>query len=243
MMIPFVIAALYTIKQPRKLHIGIFGLLLLLFVCLMLTISRGGWFSFISSLLFMSIWLKALGAVIIILVISIIFTREMYYDYLKERLNSFFSFLDGSSIDRNRIWEAAWKMFLARPLLGLGLGTFMFNFPFFISAGYKYTTPYAHNCYLQMAAETGVFGLLSFMTLVAVFLTFGIDALNTSRRDFSWYILLASLAAAIGYLVQMTVDTIFYSLDLGILFWLVLGIGISAMRLCEHSTPAQKTSS
>ena len=39
-----------------------------------------------------------------------------------------------------------------------------------------------------------------------------------------------SLAGILGYCAQMGVDTILYSLDLGMLFWLVLGMGVAAMR-------------
>jgi len=47
---------------------------------------------------------------------------------------------------------------------------------------------------------------------------------------------LGSLAALLGYSVQMAVDTIFYSLDLGILFWILLGLGTAAMNNIKLET-------
>ena len=54
-----------------------------------------------------------------------------------------------------------------------------------------------------------------------------------AQRVFSWYVLLGSLTAILSYSLQMGVDTFFYSVDLGILFWLILGIGIAAAKNLE----------
>ena len=51
--------------------------------------------------------------------------------------------------------------------------------------------------------------------------------------SFSWYVLLAILASVLGDSVQMGLDTNFYSLDLGMLFWLLLGAGVAAMKLAS----------
>jgi O-antigen ligase len=82
-----------------------------------------------------------------------------------------------------------------------------------------------------MASEIGIIGLSSFLFILIVFFYHGIKALNNSeQKTFFWYVLLAVLASILGYCVQMGVDTNFYSLDLGILFWLMLGMGDAAVR-------------
>ena len=124
-------------------------------------------------------------------------------------------------------------MFLSKPWLGVGLGAFMFNFKKFVIENYPYGTVYAHNCYLQMASEIGIIGLLTFLSILLSFFYHGIKILNTHDKNYFWYILLASEAAIVGYCVQMGVDTILYSLDLGMLFWLVMGIGVAAMKCLE----------
>ena len=131
------------------------------------------------------------------------------------------------------MWQTASKMFLSKPWIGVGLGTFMFNFKDFVVEGFNNGIPYityAHNCYLQIASETGIVGLISFMYILVLFFYNGIKLLNSRERSYSWHILLASLAAILGYSIHMGVDTIFYSLDLGLLFWLVLGIGMAALK-------------
>ncbi|MFA5410283.1 MAG: O-antigen ligase family protein [Candidatus Omnitrophota bacterium] len=231
---PFTVVCFFDKFNFRKLFRFLFlGLFILLFTCLMLTVSRGAWFGFIASLLFVSIWIKAMGLFFLVLGIFIIATHQFYAPLLKDRLANFFVFSDNSSVDRNMIWEIAGRMFMRRPLIGLGLGTFMFNFSKFAAGGYPYSIPYAHNCYLQIAAEIGIFGLVSFLSILILFFSYGIDLIVTRQKTFFWYVLLASLAAILAYSIQMTVDTSLYSLDLGALFWFTLGLGVAAMKGIE----------
>jgi hypothetical protein len=68
----------------------------------------------------------------------------------------------------------------------------------------------------------------------------GIKIIRNREKTFSWYILLASLASVLGYSVQMGVETIFYSLDLGMLFWILLGLGAAAMNNIKLETVTPK---
>ncbi|MDD2690031.1 MAG: O-antigen ligase family protein [Candidatus Omnitrophica bacterium] len=232
--IPFTLSCFFARNNFKKLLRFAFAVLfLLLLTCLMLTVSRGAWFALMVSALFMSIWIRALGIVFLLFGIVIIIAHQFFFPYLKERLQNLFVFFDPSSIDRKMIWQAAWKMIMASPLIGLGLGTFMFNFEKFVVKGYPYSIPYAHNCYLQIAAETGIIGLFSFLSILILFFYYGIRAINTRKKSFSWYILLSSLAAVLSYAVQIGVDTFFYSLDLGTLFWLLLALGAATMKNIE----------
>jgi putative inorganic carbon (HCO3(-)) transporter len=229
--ITFAMACFFAKLNSRPFRFVFAGLFALLFLCIMLTVSRGAWFAFTAAILFISIWIRSLGVFFMVLGICIIATQQFYSPFLKGRLHSFFVFGDNSSIDRKAIWHVAWKMFISKPWLGLGLGTFMFNFNKFSDGTYQYGVPYAHNCYLQVAAETGLVGLIIFLSIIVLFFYLGSRSLNSIKghKTFSWYVLLASLAALLGYSVQMGVDTIFYSLDLGLMFWMLLGLGAAAM--------------
>ena len=233
--ISFVISRLFR-KSGFKPSKAVYGsLFILLFACLVLTVSRGAWFAFLGSILFLSIWIHSLGVLFMILGIVMVIIQPFFHPFIKERLANFFIFSDTSSMDRKYIWLAGWKMFISKPWFGVGIGTFMDNFKKFIAIDYKHTAAYAHNCYLQMASEIGIIGLMAFLSMLAVFFYQGIRTLKSQERTFHWYILLASLAGILGYCVQMGVDTILYSLDLGMLFWLVLGMGVAAMRNMEKA--------
>ncbi len=229
--IPFLLSFFFMKMRFRLSKIIYMSLFLLLFTCLLLTISRGAWLAFLSSALFMSLWVNPLGIFLLILSIFIIATGPFYNPFLKERLSNFFNVFSGvSDVDRRYIWQAGWRMFASRPLIGVGIGTFMFNFKNFVNQDYRYSAAYAHNCYLQTASEIGIIGLISFLSILVLFFYYGIKALNTQVRDFYWHVLLACLATMLGYCVQMGVDTTLYGLDLGLLFWLMLGLGVASIK-------------
>lgn len=240
--IPFLITIFFTkfrIKITRFLLAALFALL---FICLLLTVSRGAWFGFMTSALFIGIWIYPVGIFLLLLGLFITVTQPFYSALIKERLSNFFLVFDTTlssnvgSIERKIFWQAGWKMFISNPWLGIGLGTFMFNFKRFVAENYQYGPSYAHNCYLQMLSELGVIGLVSFLSILILFFYLGVKIICNRQRIFSWYILLASLAAVLGYSVQMAVDTIFYSLDLGLLFWILLALGTVAMNNIKLET-------
>jgi len=233
MVLPFTLTHFFMKIRLKISKIVYLTLFLLLFTCLLLTMSRGAWFAFLPSVIFIAIWIRPLSVFLLAIAILVIALQPFYPPYLRERLRSFFIFTDTSSIDRKIIWQAGWKMFLSKPWLGVGLGAFMFNFKKFVVENYPSGIVYAHNCYLQMASEIGIIGLLTFLSILFSFFYHGIKILNTHDKNYFWYILLASQAAIVGYCVQMGVDTILYSLDLGMLFWLIMGIGVAAMKCLE----------
>lgn len=242
MVIPFLITVFFTKLRLKAAKFLLAGLFILLFSCLIMTVSRGAWFAFMASVLFLAVWIYPVGLLFLMLSLIIAVTHPFFPPVIKERLSNFFSGFDTTSVsdpgsvERKIFWQAGWKMFMSRPWIGLGLGTFMFNFREFVAENYRYGPAYAHNCYLQMLSEMGVIGLVSFLSILIIFLYNGIKIAHNRRETFSWYILLGSMAAVLGYSVQMVVDTIFYSLDLGILFWIILGLGVAAMNNIKLET-------
>lgn len=126
-------------------------------------------------------------------------------------------------------------MVIAHPWVGLGLGTFMFNFKHFVTGVYPLGAPYAHNCYLQIASETGLIGLVTFLLILITLFYRSILTLIKKPKNYYWYTLLGSLAALLGFSIQMGLDTIFYNLDLSALFWLILGLSAALLKNVEAS--------
>ncbi len=70
--------------------------------------------------------------------------------------------LDALSIrTRISIWKSTVKMFLVRPWLGWGWGTFQYVYPLFKEPGVWYSVPHAHNEFLQLLSEGGVIGFIA----------------------------------------------------------------------------------
>jgi putative inorganic carbon (HCO3(-)) transporter len=60
---------------------------------------------------------------------------------------------------RNEIWKATWRMFMAHPILGVGLGGYWAAIPAYHDASGTMTPQEAHNDYLELLASGGFVGL------------------------------------------------------------------------------------
>lgn len=135
------------------------------------------------------------------------------------------------------MWSTGWAMFLDQPLLGHGINTFMSNFEAY--AGGSRSPAYAHNCYLQIGAETGLLGLGSFFFFL---LCLGNVCRRALRREpgslpprlLELRPVLTGLAGGVlAFLVQSVFDTNFYALRQAVLFWSLAGmiLGLSGLFL------------
>ncbi|UCB57016.1 MAG: O-antigen ligase family protein [Candidatus Omnitrophota bacterium] len=204
---------------------------ILLLGLLIVSLARGAWMGFAAGIIFLGIMenkkiLYITLTFLIFLSIAMPYLLETPEDIFT-RLKSIFVVSDSSSLDRKVIWQAALQMIKERPVFGQGLSTFMGNFTRFSKDYYyldKGIIPYAHNCYLQIAAETGIVGFLSFLTLLGVFFIHTIRSLAKIKDKFYHAILASISAGIIATLVHSAVDTNLYSLQLSILFWIMLGL-------------------
>jgi len=125
-------------------------------------------------------------------------------------------FSDPRAFARPRLWGAALEAAAASPLLGWGPGRFgpafeFFKFPFFDGISYYgHATLHAHSEVLNLAAEGGVPAALFFLAAAAAVLL---------RRGGSLPLKLCAFAV----LLQGSVDMIFYSGAVALLFWGSLG--------------------
>jgi O-antigen ligase len=150
----------------------------------------------------------------------------VYVPVLRARF--LFSFQSGGDAARFSIWNSAWLMIKEHPFLGKGLGTFMDYFRFY-SSGYL-SPQYAHNCYLQMWAESGFFSLLSFIALITVILYQAIKTLKNKSDFFT----LGLACSILGFLVHSFFDTQLYSLQLAVFFWVLLGMLVAQIKAVKN---------
>lgn len=78
-----------------------------------------------------------------------------------------------STAERLAHWLAGLRMFQAHPLLGVGAGNYNAAYAQFALPDWPEPLGQAHNYYINVAAETGVLGLVAFLALVAVSLYLG----------------------------------------------------------------------
>jgi O-antigen ligase len=178
-------------------------------ISIILTFSRGSWLAIIIATVFVVLLSKRFKKAMIL--VFLLITSFLLVPLVRGRL--LFIFQSGGDSNRFLIWSAIIKMIEDHPFLGMGVGTFMANFCSYLPDLSPY---YAHNCYLQIWAETGIFSLVNFLAFIV-----SIVYLASKKFIFTQdFILLGLLSGIIGFLTHSFFDTNLYSLRLAILFWI-----------------------
>jgi len=129
--------------------------------------SRGAWISLTAATLLVTYCLsrsKVIGkyafyavGLLLILFATVIYSGE---DSVSERLGSMTNVRgDASIMSRVQMWRGAAMIAKDKPLTGIGMGTLEWGYPKYRPSGFYSKVDYAHNDYLQMAAEMGLFVL------------------------------------------------------------------------------------
>ena len=111
-------------------------------------------------------------------------------------------------VERLAHWQAAAEMAAAHPWLGVGLGNYAAAYDRYRLARWPLALGHAHNFYLNLAAETGLPGLLIF---VALLLAAALQALRVLRTAHGWHraLALGLLAAGAHLAIHNVVDNLF----------------------------------
>lgn len=161
MILPF---AGYKFFLAQKKRLFWFSCMFIILLTSLLTFSRGGYLG-LTVMLLAGIFLlykrqqkkSDLKLLLIVLAIFILFFLNTP---LKDRFVSSFSSTDGSNQGRVLIWKKALTILAQKPQ-GVGIG----NYPLEIAPTASYRDPiYAHNIYLDIALEIGLWGLFFWLS-------------------------------------------------------------------------------
>jgi len=219
--------------------------LVLLLSCLCWTYSRSAWIGYLVILFVMTILdrRKIFYAGALLLVFIFIFLpslNDVRHMHLindnnggVQKEEDMRSVLEQSGSGRFMYWKKAISVIRTSPIWGTGLNTYT---RIIKRDADPNTWRYAHNCYLQMAAETGLLGLACFLWLLFVLLRHSLDRCDQIKDLWPLSILQGAMAGLFGFMVQSFFDNTFYTVQLGVYMWLIFGLMVAVMRL----TPALK---
>ncbi len=118
-----------------------------------------------------------------------------------------------SILTRISYWQDALCVIKAHPIVGVGLGNFG------IAA-----SRYAHNTYLQIWAEAGVLGIISFLAVVFIIIKTGYTRIKQSKDS---VILKGLMAALIMLLFHNFIDFTFFLPEVSFIWWVIAGLVVS----------------
>lgn len=149
----------------------------------------------------------------VIILVAVLFILLLFL-----RTDSIFDFNSPNNSIASRInyWKGCFNIIKEYPIIGSGLGTFGMLYPKFKlkDAG---DTIYCHNLYLQFASEVGLVGLASILFLF--FVIFKNLIKNCPSPGL--------ISSVFGFLLHNIIDFDFYMLELNLIFWFLVGLGIS----------------
>jgi O-antigen ligase len=205
--------------SPRKnisrvwLQLG----LVLMLLSVMLSFSRGAYLGLIAGIIFFAfvslkrsgVLGKAAAGLGLALVLIFIFSPTS----ISSRLSSSFNLREGSNVERLKNWTQAVSVIQNYPIGGVGLGNY--------SREIAPTAPdrssiYAHNLFLDIAAETGILNAIVFLILILVSVW-----RNLKSRDM---VGLGAAAGLVAYLVHSLFDTALYSPQVLVILLILIAI-------------------
>ncbi len=198
--------------------------LLVLSYCIMRTYSRGAWLALFIAVLIAGL-LKS-KRLFVVLIISAVIGSLFLPQQVKARAFDIFNFSEGTSWQRLKLWSGALDMIKQHPVIGFGVNTYTKNFSKYKPADYP-DVIYSHNCYLQMAAEIGIIGLVLFLSFAILAFIYVINRLRFIPAGWIRNSIIGLSAGAAGFLIHSAVDTHLYSVKLALTFYLFFGLSVA----------------
>lgn len=209
--------------------------LLLLLLGLILTFSKGGWLTFFIISMAILVYLVnnkiKRGSFIVVpfvfsIVILLFFIIKGIFGNTAFLPNISFNIID-SLKDRLEYWRMTSKIIIDNPITGTGLGGYA-SMAQRYQIGSVYSR-YAHNNYLQIFAETGIFGFITYIWVALDIFTKGVSIIreDRSRRNEAFFLLIATAA----FLTHSLIDFDWETPAIQITYFLLAGIIIRMKKI------------
>lgn len=225
-LLPLTCLAMFDMKKSRFRYIAM-AVSAASFYLFFLAKVRSAWIALGVSLIYIAVAKRRIWIIFLIaitLIGSILVKTEMTRAI----------FATGSFGDRLNILGTSWQIFAKHPIIGNGINTFFVNYKKYRNDEWKDKRgSYAHNCYLQMAADTGIVGLAGFLFLLFSYFREVIKALMVIKDEFFRTALWGISIGIFAFLVHSFFDTNLYSLNLATLFWFAIGTSLAIVKISK----------
>lgn len=219
--IPIILCFTLANAYRKSVQASLWGLTVVLLGVLAITLCRGAWIGVVVALI--SVVLFLWGRHVPKKTFWFL-TVTSYFLFIPLITFGLFFFQDRGDSARLMLYQGAWRMITENPFLGKGLGTYMDYCANYIG---NIGTYYAHNCFLQIWAESGIFSLLSFLALNAYTLYKTLKITLRNSPGLESRLLIGFSSGLLGFLVHCFFDTQLYSFKLSFLFWTIFGLNLA----------------
>ena len=190
MFIPVLFGFAYNKKYSSRTKFLIWVVIVIFFTALIFSYTRAAWLSLVGAFaVFLTVLLKIKLRYVLLVsgILAIVFfayktelfivleqNKQDSSENIEEHIKSMSNIAtDASNLERINRWKCALRMFVEKPILGWGPGTYMFNYaPFQFSYEKTFISTNAgdmgnaHSEYIGPLAESGLFGSISFILII-----------------------------------------------------------------------------
>ena len=228
LLIPIVLAVVLAGKSNKFLYLT----LIIMLLAELLTFSRGGYLGMISGIgvVIILLWKQVVFKKKIILglvsTVAIIFLLTTSQSVLNRFLSSF-DFKEGSNSERLKSWNQGAEMFADNLFFGVGIG----NYSLEVNPTTEYRTPiYAHNLYLDIGAEMGIFALIVWILLISITIFQLHKISKNSDNDFLKTISVGLIGSLVWFSIHSFFDTPIYSPTILGIFVIVISLSVLVLN-------------
>ena len=193
-------------------------------VCLLFTFTRQAWLGALAGGIYLIWFRKKILLWFVPVILGVIFMISPAS--IKYRINTLTNLEDANLKIRMALWHGGWLVFKDHPIIGCGfkcIDVVNKNYP--DPTGDINRLRGMHNNFIQLAVDTGLFGLISwisiwvvyFMTLYQRFIV--MDGDLAYKKD-----AMGSAAAVIGFLVAGIFETNFYDSEVSMLLYFIMAL-------------------
>ena len=138
---------------------------------------------------------------------------------------------DTSTVQRTKLWKAAFAMFRAHPITGVGPDGFRNLYGRYANVTDWNRNIYTNNTYIEFFTNLGLLGGLSFLWLAGAVLWLSVRGLLRGAGDARWALGMGVTASLVAFFFHGFGDYFLFSTPLYTIFWLLIGIGVLWTRL------------
>lgn len=199
-----------------------FAVLIVSYLCLFFTFSRGAWLAMFLSLLALFIFYRKKRNLLFVLVILVLIILPAS-GQIAERMSLQLFTEDMSSLYRLQIWEGSWKIIQNNWLLGVGPGNFSSALAHYLPVK-PFVVFHAHNTYLHVLSETGILGFLATSLFYGQILWRAYRCYSISGNAKIASLSLAILVGLLGILIHGCVDATLVAPQFTVFFWILAAL-------------------
>ncbi|HZD59528.1 MAG TPA: O-antigen ligase family protein, partial [Anaerolineae bacterium] len=226
----------------RRIALGVATLFL--FIGLILTYTRGSWMATGIGVVLMSLMTEAWLFWVWVSVFAIALVAA---PGVASRMASITDVTGGTAGFRMKLWRIASGIIREHPVIGIGIGNYYDAFTEYIFRHPELSVGWviygAHNSYLTIWAETGIFGIMSFVAIILVSIKYGLYLARAKAQDkyLSW-VNSAIFAGVIGFSINSLTSNSFHHPQGAVFFWFLLGLQVAIDGLNPEPTQSQTSS-